>query len=221
MNKPVLTLFGAVLLVIFCDFLYLLISVIFQFDKMLLNNAFNIYIFDSAITHVILLIIIIVLFKVLKIQWKDFLKIEKKLIYLIPIIIISGIIIVISGRFLFLYLSQFLSDTGVMDRNVEVYSNLNSVSAKLIYFAVLGFLTPVSEELFMRAYAYTVIRRKYNVFVAILFNTIIFILFHPIPSLIPVIILTNIILCLSFEYTKNLFVPMILHSVINSYNIFG
>ena len=211
---------SAVLLILLGDFTYIFVKLFFKIDKLLFNHPYQIYVFDAFITHLILFIISIIFIKISKVKLLDILKIDKKLLYLIPITISFGMAFSIMGSLMFKFFSQIITDIGVIERNKEVYSELTSFLNKSIYFAVLGIITPISEEIFMRAYAYKVLRNRFNIVISILLNTIIFILFHLIPSFIPVIIFANIVLCLSYEYTKNLYVPIILHLTINSYIFF-
>jgi membrane protease YdiL (CAAX protease family) len=71
------------------------------------------------------------------------------------------------------------------------------------------------EEIFFRGILYKNIRKKYGITISVIILTIIFYLFHIDPQMIFFLIIGNIVLCLSFEYTKSLVVPFVIHLGIN------
>ena len=79
-------------------------------------------------------------------------------------------------------------------------------------------ITAIVEELFFRGFLYKTLRKKYNVSISVLILTAIFILFHLNPQIL--IIVANIILCLSFEYSKSLSLPIFIHTGINAATLF-
>lgn len=71
------------------------------------------------------------------------------------------------------------------------------------------------EEIFFRGVLYKNFRKKYGITISVIILTIIFYLFHLDPQMIFFLIIGNIVLCLSFEYTKSLVVPFVIHLGIN------
>jgi membrane protease YdiL (CAAX protease family) len=220
LKNNILKLVLAFVTVELIDIVYIFIKVFLSLKESLYKTEFYTYILDTFVTQTLLFAISLLFLKTSGLKIKKYINFKKKNKYLFAFAIISGITLAILGRWIFSYFSQQITDLGVIDRNAAVYSQLDNLLNKAVFFLTLGILVPVSEELFMRLYAYTVLREKFNIFLAVFFNTIIFVLFHPIPALIPVIILSNVILCLSYEYTKNILVPVIIHSVVNSYSLF-
>lgn len=71
------------------------------------------------------------------------------------------------------------------------------------------------EEIFFRGILYKNFRKKYGITISVLISTTTFYLFHLDPKMIFFLIIGNIVLCLSFEYTKSLVVPFVIHLGIN------
>jgi len=71
------------------------------------------------------------------------------------------------------------------------------------------------EEIFFRGVLYKNFRKKYGITISVIILTIIFYLFHLDPQMIIFLIAANIALCLSYEYTKSLVVPFVIHLGIN------
>ncbi|MBF0241107.1 MAG: CPBP family intramembrane metalloprotease [Desulfamplus sp.] len=101
-------------------------------------------------------------------------------------------------------------------------SILNLKSGKLydlIIFLFAGcIVSPVAEELFFRGFLYHFLRR-YGVFVAIFISTSIFGLSHiseTTPSIPIVPLIGGILFAASYEYSKSLVTPIIIHTLGNS-----
>lgn len=209
-----------VILVILSNAIYVLLKLTTNLDK-LFKNQLEIYAFDTFVTQSLMLVLAIVLIESSGTSIISFIKIEKRLYYILPLTVVIGIILKVAGRIMYTYFSQGDGDLEIIQRNALINSYLNTFQNKIIFFLAVGLLAPLSEELFMRAYAYNILRERHGLIVSLIANTIIFVLFHPVLSLVPVLIFTNLLLCLSYEYSKNLFVPIILHSTVNSYSLFG
>ena len=102
----------------------------------------------------------------------------------------------------------------------EIYSEMFQVP-KNTYELILLFLsttiiTAIVEELFFRGFLYKALRKKYNIYISILILSIIFFLFHLNPQMLIFVAVTNIILCLAFEYGKSLSLPVFIHTGINA-----
>jgi membrane protease YdiL (CAAX protease family) len=82
-------------------------------------------------------------------------------------------------------------------------------------------LAPVGEELFFRAFAYNVFRARVGVVWGIIISSIIFAGIHFDPARLPTYLVLAAILAYSYERTRNLIVPIIIHFVNNLAAIIG
>jgi membrane protease YdiL (CAAX protease family) len=90
----------------------------------------------------------------------------------------------------------------------------NNLEFVLLVFSI-SFIPAFVEEIFFRGILYKTFRKKYGITASIIILTVIFYLFHLDPQMIIFLVFANIILCLSFEWTKSLVVPFIVHLGIN------
>lgn len=209
----------SVLAIVFCTSNFMFLKYMFNIDKLLQNTFYN-DVFDSFFNHVIFLFIAVSFIKTSGMEISTLIQMNKKTIYLILVIIIIAIILQLTAREIYKYFFTILPDLGYSKEKKEIIDSLKIYQNKIIFFFTTGIFTPITEEAFMRAYVYRVFRNKYGIIMTIITNSIIFTIFHAIPSIIPGIILVNIILCLSFEYSKSLVIPIVLHATYNSYSIF-
>lgn len=189
--------------------------------KVYLSNSFEKYLLNTLITHILLLLVFIIFVKLIYKSFKNIenIYISKHLFYLIPFCILLGIIANITGEYFSTLLTHNFPNIGYNEEMHEVNKGINSNLNFAIFLLIVGVISSTIEELFMRLYAYNVLRRKFNIILAILFNTIIFIILHPIPSILPFVIIGNIVLCLSYEYSKNILIPISIHMTINIYSM--
>jgi membrane protease YdiL (CAAX protease family) len=103
----------------------------------------------------------------------------------------------------------------VDDMFKELRNNVKTTTDIVLTFLSIGIITPMAEEIFFRGFCYKLLRMKYNKFVSLSILTMLFILFHPVPNWIPHLILLNLILCLSYEYSNSLVVPISMHATLN------
>lgn len=90
----------------------------------------------------------------------------------------------------------------------------NSFELILLVLSI-SLLPALVEEIFFRGILYKNFRRKYGITISVIILSIIFYLFHLDPQMIFFLITGNIVLCLSFEFTKSLVVPFVIHLGIN------
>lgn len=90
----------------------------------------------------------------------------------------------------------------------------NSIEFILMMLSI-SILPALVEEIFFRGILYRNFRKKYGIIISVIILTIVFYLFHLDPQMIFFLIIGNIVLCLSFEYTKSLVVPFVIHLGIN------
>lgn len=219
-NKLII-LIVSVLSIVFFDAFYSISSILLNIEDVLNFTKFEDSMFDKIITNLFLLTIGIVSIKISykKYDLKQVFKFDRKLSYYIPLAIAIGILTNIFGVFIVDLLTSSLYDFGHAETISKITSSIDSNYKKLIYIFMVGIIIPIIEEIYMRLYAYTILKEKFNIFSAILLNTVIFLLFHINPSLFPFIIIGNIVLCLSYEYTKNLLIPILIHIAINTYSL--
>ena len=99
-------------------------------------------------------------------------------------------------------------------RQVIFQKPKNNIEFILLTFS-LSVIPAFIEEIFFRGILYKNFRRKYGVTNSVIVLTIIFYLFHLDPQMVFFLIIGNIVLCLSFEFTRSLVVPFIIHLGIN------
>ena len=90
----------------------------------------------------------------------------------------------------------------------------NNFESLLLIFSI-SIIPAITEEIMMRGILYNIFRKKYSIFITIVILTILFYLFHLDPQMIPFVIIGNIVLCLAYEQTKSLVVPVLIHFGIN------
>ena len=116
------------------------------------------------------------------------------------------------------YFTKLLPMVGLEEIYKQMKEVINSFEKVIFWILIVELTTAFCEELFFRRFFYKVFRYKYNIAYSILYTTFIFLLFHPIPAYIPAFIIVNIIICASYEYSKTLAIPVIIHFVINSFS---
>lgn len=81
----------------------------------------------------------------------------------------------------------------------------------ILFFITGGLIAPIAEEIFFRGVIYTYLR-KYSTFGALILSTTFFAVSHLQLNFFPIIqIVGGIIFALSFEYSKSLVAPIIIH----------
>jgi membrane protease YdiL (CAAX protease family) len=90
----------------------------------------------------------------------------------------------------------------------------NHFEAILLFFSI-SIIPAFIEEIFFRGLIYRNIRRKYGIVFSAFLLTIVFYLFHLDPQMIFFLTIGNLVLCLTYEYTKSLVVPFVIHAGIN------
>ncbi len=81
----------------------------------------------------------------------------------------------------------------------------------LLFFITAGLIAPIAEEIFFRGLIYTYFR-KYSFIFAVILSTTFFALPHFQLNIFPIIpIIGGIVFALSFEYSKSLAAPIIIH----------
>ena len=84
-------------------------------------------------------------------------------------------------------------------------------------FAIISvvILAPLVEEILFRGFIYKTLRTKYNISFSIFISFILFYLLHLDPQMLIMLSVVSISLCLSYEYSKSLTLPFLIHSGIN------
>jgi len=97
----------------------------------------------------------------------------------------------------------------------EIFQKPRTSFEFILLVLSISILPAIVEEIFFRGILYKNFRKKFGVTISIIILTIIFYVFHLDPQMIIFLIVANIVLCLSFEYTKSLVVPFVIHLGIN------
>lgn len=97
---------------------------------------------------------------------------------------------------------------------VDQFANIQGVE-KVILFFVIGFTTPVIEEIFHRGLIYSVLKRGFSIKSTIIFSCVLFGLGHIFPELVVISFLIGCGLAWLRERGKSLIGPIIAHITIN------
>jgi len=130
--------------------------------------------------------------------------------------VLIGIVTFILSEIILRTASNFLCDLPLINEAfAEIVANTKSTADYVLLLITIGILVPFSEEVFLRGFCYRVLRQRYGRVVSLLVISFVFVLFHPVPQWIPHLMMVTIVLCFSFEYKKNLMLPITIHSTIN------
>ncbi|GCE45356.1 membrane protease YdiL (CAAX protease family) [Thermosporothrix hazakensis] len=80
---------------------------------------------------------------------------------------------------------------------------------------LVGILTPFAEELLFRGVLYTFLRQRWKLALSTGVNSAIYAVLHTDPSVIPLIFLLGVCCSLLYEYSRRLWLPILLHSFYN------
>lgn len=97
----------------------------------------------------------------------------------------------------------------------EIFQKPKTALEFILLVLSISIMPAFVEEIFFRGVLYKNIRKKYDVLVSVIIVTVVFYLFHLDPQMIIFLVTANIALCLSYEYTKSLEVPFVVHLGIN------
>src|SRR4030095_14039726 len=219
MKKKFTILSISVFLILFFDISYVFFYGAVNLQQKLGLNNFEKELLDRLITNIILYTIS---FISLKLSFENFkitsiFSLDRKLIILIPVSIVVGIITNIAASYVVDIYTRNLIDFGHGEKIGLIISDVKTFQNKLVYIITVGIIVPVVEEMYFRLYVYRVLRGKFNIIVAILINIIIFLIFHINLELLPFFIIANIVICLCYEYTKNILMPIVIHMTLNIY----
>jgi len=137
-------------------------------------------------------------------------------IFISFLIIIPSIMLVYGITYITYPISLSLPTSEIFDeiRKEMLQKPQNHFEAILLFFSI-SIIPAFIEEIFFRGILYQTIRRKYGIGLSTFFLTIIFYLFHLDPQMIFFLTIGNLILCLTYEYTKSLVIPFVIHAGIN------
>ena len=85
----------------------------------------------------------------------------------------------------------------------------------IIAFISIAIIAPLVEEIVFRGFIYKTLRTKYNISFSIFISFVLFYLFHLDPQMLIMLSIVSIALCLSYEYSQSLTLPVLIHSGIN------
>ena len=83
------------------------------------------------------------------------------------------------------------------------------------FFLVGGLIAPLAEEICFRGLVYTFFRR-WGILTAVIASTLVFVVLHSVHGFPLVQIIGGLVFALSFEVTRNLMVPIVIHVLGNS-----
>lgn len=202
--------------------LFILTSLCVDFLLVIFESIFNIpptitWDFISDIVGAALLLILLKrAIKVLFGQtYFDLFNSNKKIFISFATVILS-IILVYGITYITYPISLLLPTSEIFDeiRKEMLQKPQNHFEAILLFFSI-SIIPAFIEEIFFRGILYQTIRRKYGIGLSTFFLTIIFYLFHLDPQMIFFLTIGNLVLCLTYEYSKSLVIPFVIHAGIN------
>ncbi len=107
-----------------------------------------------------------------------------------------------------------------MDQGVDVLqdafvTNNTNIISQLLTLLIGGIIAPIGEELFFRGFIHNWLRNRLNMWPAILLSSLIFSAFHLIPLQMIMVFPMGLITAWSYEKSKSLVTPIILHIINN------
>ena len=202
--------------------LFILTSICIDLLLVIFESIFNI---PSTITWDFIsnfagaMLLLILLRRAIKVlfgqTYFDLFKSNKK--YFISfVIIILSILLVYGINYITHPISLLLPTSEIFDeiRKEMLQKPQNHLEAILLFLSI-SIIPAFIEEIFFRGVLYQTIRRKYGVAFSTFLLTIIFYLFHLDPQMIFFLTIGNLVLCLTYEYSKSLVIPFVIHAGIN------
>ena len=182
------------------------------------DQSYSSIVFSSLIQEIIIVFILYIALKKDN-EIKYFLKnnfINFPNFLNIVLAIAIGFFLAVSSEILLEFSSEYLPDFNFENYYDNITGALKNIPFKIVYLFLVGFISSIIEELFFRGYCYTYLRKTFGIGYSLFINTIIFSAFHPVPVILPSIILFNIVCCLGLEYSKSLIIPICIHVIFNS-----
>lgn len=102
---------------------------------------------------------------------------------------------------------------------VEVFENSDTIIHLALSIVMACIAAPIAEEFLFRGYMYGTLRRlTHPIFAAIVVGALFAVVHSNLPALLPLWVF-SILLCLAYEWTRCLWVPIGMHAVFNAANI--
>ena len=195
-----------------------LIEIIFSVNL----DTFNYLIISSIAENIVLLFIINYYLKKININITELFSntLDANVLWIIAAIFTSILLRYIS-TIIDSEMLKILPTFDLDDYYKLIIQNLTGTKNILLAFLAFGIVTGFCEEIFLRGFCYNLLRKRYTISTAILINTIIFLLFHPIPAYFVSFIIVNIMFCIFYEKSKSLLIPIVMHATINSVVVFS
>ncbi len=208
-----------ILLIVTSNILFNLFYSLIAFKLNLINNDkhFLEYIINTIVTHSYLYLSLLAYLNVYNVKIDNVFVFNKGLSFRIPIFILGGFVLYHLSIYLSNVLTYSLPDFGYNIELSKIHKDI-SLLESIIFLLVIVIISPIIEELFFRFFVYKMFRFNNGVFNSVLLNSVIFLLFHPVPQFIPFIILLNIYLCIIYELYNSVILTFIIHSSINLFS---
>lgn len=125
---------------------------------------------------------------------------------------------------IFLWLTLSLLDLGMrwafwgIDVKHPLIARAEKSGSLLGSFALVasgGIVSPIAEEMFLRGFAYTVLKKRLKIFMAVIITNVVFSLLHVEFQWFLQIFVTGVVLTLIFEWSGSLVTVIISHSIVN------
>lgn len=220
--KIVKTLTKAILLVITFDVIQAIMETIIEKKGIGTEESLISISLSSLIQNIVLLLIVYYFIKKNNLPKEKFVNflIPKSGVFLLVLAIIVGFALRYLSNVLDTFFLQYLPTFQLDLFYAQIMKLTNSIYGIVILTITVGIATSIAEEVFFRGFCYNLIRLRKSFFVATFWNIIIFLIFHPIPAYFPSLIISNIVICIFYEYTKSLTFPILVHLTFNIIPLF-
>jgi uncharacterized protein len=184
------------------------------------NSQLNEVLFDFIIDLVLDVLTIIVILKILKskrsLNLRSLIKLNEITIKYIAISVMGAVLIFFvdySTKKLISFPPIQIFDDIYAELKLKTISGFNLI----ILFTSYSIITPITEEIFIRGFVFTMLRRDYTFISSMLLTFIVFSFFHLDPRMFVLLFVANIILCYIYDKKRNLLYPIIIHVLYNMF----
>lgn len=101
------------------------------------------------------------------------------------------------------------------------FRDSRSLGETAVLFIAYSFISPISEEVFSRGFAYRIIKSKYNIASATIISSLLFSVLHFEPFYMAITFVVGVCLAITYEASGSLLSPVIAHVLFNTVNIIG
>lgn len=134
--------------------------------------------------------------------------------------VIGWTIALIIGSILLSYIMDWIFDIGTNNSKTESLQTRLTTISIIIAFVSASVISPIYEEIFYRGFLYRWFRSKYGLPAGMLISSSIFMVVHiPTFNSLPYTFLCGLVFAWTYEKTRSIYPPMIIHGTFNGLSI--